>query len=133
MPKFFKYYLPPILMAVMIFSFSSIPGNDYPRVEGNGFDSSDFVNPVAHMIEYFLLSFLILRAFDQNKKMSRRKKLILALFLTLLFALSDEYHQSFVPEREGSLTDWSIDALGVLAGLGWYMNKEKWRSGKKMP
>lgn len=127
MPKFFKYYFPPILMAVLIFSFSSIPGNDYPRVEGNGFDSSDFVNPVAHMIEYFLLSFLVLRAFDQKKKLSRAKKLILALSSALLFALSDEYHQSFVPERECSFLDWSIDALGVLAGCGWYLNKEKWR------
>lgn len=126
MSKFLKYYLPPLVMAALIFTFSSIPGNDYPRIQSGGFDSSDFVNPVAHMAEYALLSFLILRAFNQNKKLSPRKKLALTLFLALLFAASDEWHQLFVPQRECSFTDWLIDGLGVLAGLGLFMRLKNW-------
>jgi VanZ family protein len=37
---------------------------------------------------------------------------------SLLFAVFDEYHQTFVPGRGGTRTDVAIDALGAsLAGL----------------
>ena len=41
-----------------------------------------------------------------------------AIAITLLWAASDEYHQSFVDGRHGSPWDVAIDAVGVgLAGL----------------
>ncbi len=113
-------------MAILIFSFSSIPCNQYPSMEKGGFDYSDITNTVAHLIEYALLSFLTLRAFDRNNKLSRRKKLVLTLFLTFLFAASDEWHQSFVPERECRWSDWLVDLLGVLTGTGLFMRLKNW-------
>jgi len=40
-----------------------------------------------------------------------------AFFLTMIYAISDEYHQSFVPGRSGNLADLVIDATGAAAGL----------------
>lgn len=37
--------------------------------------------------------------------------------LSVLYALSDEYHQTFVPGRNGTFVDLLIDASGALVGL----------------
>ncbi len=137
MPKFINYYLPPLLLAVLIFILSAIPGQDYPDLTAGGYDYSNITNFIAHIIEFGLLAFLTLRAIDpptkifggrasQNKKLSLRAKVFICLILLLLFAASDEWHQHFVPGREVRLSDWLMDALGVLAGLGFYLKRQKW-------
>lgn len=45
------------------------------------------------------------------------KLAILALFLAIAYALSDEWHQSFVPGRSATLSDVMVDASGSLIGL----------------
>ena len=45
------------------------------------------------------------------------KLAILALFLAIAYALSDEWHQSFVPGRSATLSDVMVDASGALIGL----------------
>ncbi len=42
----------------------------------------------------------------------------------ILYAVSDEVHQLFVPGRGGQLTDVIIDTAGAGAGLGIYMPYE---------
>lgn len=44
-------------------------------------------------------------------------KYLLALILTLNYGLLDEWHQTFVPGRYGTLTDASFDAIGAVIGL----------------
>lgn len=39
--------------------------------------------------------------------------LVSAAVIALVYAMVDEYHQSFVPTRHGALTDVAIDALGI--------------------
>ena len=41
-----------------------------------------------------------------------------AFVLTLLYALTDEFHQSFVPQRLPSILDLVTDAVGAAFGLG---------------
>lgn len=36
----------------------------------------------------------------------------------LLYALSDEWHQMYVPGRSPDLADWLADAVGLLTGIG---------------
>ena len=46
----------------------------------------------------------------------------------LLYAISDEYHQSFVVGRSGCVIDVLIDGVGILLGLLWwhlYMRKKE--------
>jgi VanZ family protein len=60
-----------------------------------------YQDKVFHFCTYFVLAFLwgnALRAKD-------RKRLALAIILTALYGISDEFHQSFVPGRDSSLAE----------------------------
>jgi hypothetical protein len=71
-----------------------------------------------HATEFALL-FLVLRAaLDRIAPAPPRRNIVLSLCFCILFAVSDEYHQTFVPERNGTWTDVAIDGLGAcLAAL----------------
>ena len=73
---------------------------------------------VAHFTEYAILGFLAARAFRTSPRpaISRRWFLISAA-LVVVFALLDEYHQSFVPNRTGTIYDSFIDMVGGLTAL----------------
>jgi len=58
-----------------------------------------------------------------------KKAIISSAIIAMLYAFSDEYHQTFVFGREGKLKDVGIDSIGILlSGLMWYYkNKLKVR------
>lgn len=68
------------------------------------------------MIEYALLYFLLFRALyvGRKKNSETNKTLIVAFLFAVLYAVSDEIHQSFIPTREGRLRDVLIDTSGIL-------------------
>ncbi len=69
---------------------------------------------VLHMMEYAGLYFWLFRAFTSTvTKAPVSEKLTLALFVTILYAISDEIHQTFIPLREGISRDVAIDAIGT--------------------
>lgn len=71
-----------------------------------------------HFSEYAILSLLAARAFITSSRAGlRRSWFIAALLLVCLYALSDEYHQSFVPSRTASIYDSLIDMMGGLTAL----------------
>lgn len=113
--KIFKYWLPPILWASFIFFLSSLtPG----RVAGIAWIDL-VVKKSAHMFEYAVLWVLLYRA-SQKKYTS--------LLLTVIYAVTDEYHQSFVPGRHSAFMDIGFDALGgTIAMIG------TWRLLPKAP
>jgi len=97
-------WLPAITLMAVIFGLSSIPSQEMPN-----FGLWDFVvKKGAHMLGYGLLAF----AYWYGMRFDKRRW-VLALLLALLYALTDEYHQSFVPGRHPS---W-LDAL-VIDGSG---------------
>jgi len=60
----------------------------------------------------------------------RWRSAALALLITIAYAISDEFHQSFVPNRTGSPFDVVIDATGavaVLLGLRWFHSRSSGR------
>jgi VanZ family protein len=71
------------------------------------------VRKCGHVTEYFILGLLLFHAFEidpaTRKLLSRA---FYSLVIVVIFALSDEYHQSFVATRTASLVDVSIDAFG---------------------
>ena len=77
-----------------------------------------FTRKIAHFTEYAILGFLAARAFrtSPNLAISRRWFWISAA-LIVVYALVDEYHQSFVPSRTASIFDSFIDMSGGLAAL----------------
>ena len=68
-----------------------------------------------HIIEYVILYFLLFRAlYVGRKKNSEINKILIVTFLfAVLYAISDEIHQAFVPTREGRLRDVLIDTFGI--------------------
>jgi VanZ family protein len=53
-----------------------------------------------------------------------------SLALAMLYALTDEFHQSFVPSRTASLHDCAIDSAGALIALTfiWWYQRRKQKS-----
>ena len=72
-----------------------------------------------HVAEYFILGFLLFRAFRGGSKELRIPRWAFSSFFVLVFyAASDELHQSYVSTRTASLYDVGIDMLGGIIALG---------------
>ncbi len=108
--KLVKLWLPVAVWAGVIFYFSGIPDLK------TGLEYDFFLRKIAHMAEYFILTFLLYRALSGSCKMSQNRLLITAAGLALFYAATDELHQNFVAGRCGCVSDWLIDALGI---IGW--------------
>ena len=114
MKQRFKLWLPAIIWMVVIFFFSSRPINN----PSPNFSWLDFVfKKTCHLGEYAILDGLIFRAVSQKGQYTYKKIFISAFIIGLLYALTDEWHQTFVVGREGTLRDVGFDSLGMIAGL----------------
>jgi VanZ family protein len=130
-----KYWLPVCAWAGLIFFFSTdhfsfdhtaqifgfvfswllpaIPTEDIAPVHGA-------MRKLGHWSEYFVLAVLVLRALrnETGKKWELRDAALTLVFI-LVYALSDEWHQTFVPSRTASFGDVMIDVLGGICGIFW--------------
>jgi VanZ family protein len=114
-------WLPTAVLMVIIFTLSATPSQDLPN-----FGLWDFiVKKGAHMLGYALLAVSIWYAEGFN-----RHRGWLALGLAVIYALTDEFHQSFVPGRHPSVVD-ALGFDGVGAGIGllvsWSVKKKEVR------
>ncbi len=109
-----KYAPLATLCAVLIVYISSLPDHS---LLGNGSLNDQIISNLAHVPAYALLAFLWLKAFDR-KENKDGFLLVNALILIglIIFAVSDEIHQSFVPGRTASFMDIGLDFLGIFFG-----------------
>ena len=85
-----------------------------------------FVRKAAHFTEYAVLALLAARAFiTSTRPWLSRRWFAFALLLVVLYALGDEFHQSFVPTRTGSIYDSLIDITGGFVALVCYGLKRR--------
>ena len=76
------------------------------------------VRKAAHFTEYALLALLAARAFRTSAREALRRRWWLASFaLVACVALADEYHQSFLPSRTGTIYDSLLDMAGGATAL----------------
>ncbi len=75
-------------------------------------DATWSVTKLAHIFEYAVLTLLLIRALDAHR-LARSRVLLVAAMLAVMYAVSDEYHQSFVPNRHPSPVDIVIDSVGI--------------------
>lgn len=123
MKKFFKFWLPVLIWAGIIFWLSSIPNLE------SGLEQDFILRKIVHVLEYAILAFLLIRAISTQ---DWKKAIIFSAIIAFLYALSDEYHQSFVFGREGSLWDVGVDSIGIILILIlWYNKKVKGRLNSK--
>jgi len=73
---------------------------------------------VEHSTEYLGLAVLMARALNNGlRRPVRARTLLLSFLLCVGYAISDEVHQKFVPNRFADVTDVLSDAVGAGAGL----------------
>lgn len=113
MKKIMSFWLPPVLWMGLIFFLSS-----FHKLQASPVGWQDFVvRKLAHLGEYAALCFLFYRGLRNTTKVSLAKVLLLAFFMTVLYALSDEYHQTFINGRTGRFFDIWVDSFGAIGGL----------------
>lgn len=93
-----------------------------------------FIRKGAHFAEYAVLALLAARAFASSAKPVLRRRWLPASFaLVAVCALLDEYHQSFVAARTGTIYDSLIDMSGgatALALAAWWSYGSKHKAAK---
>ncbi len=143
--KIFSWLLVLAWMAV-IFSFSAQPASQsrdlskgvtaiviqwaeqlFPDTPIDIADVHGMMRKKAHVVIYFVLGVLVLRALYQSG-VTGKKAFILALGICVLYAALDETHQYFVPGRGAQLSDVALDTLGSFLGINGYL---LWRKTRK--
>ena len=109
MKNYIINHMPWQLLLLAIFIQSSI-GN--MNIIDLGFS---FQDKLFHFIVFGVLAILMARSFKKSKfKFFNKYYYILAIILTCLYGMMDEYHQYFVPGRFSTVGDWLADLLGAI-------------------
>jgi len=110
--RFAVYQLPFILYAGLIVLLSSMSKPPMPKFGIPNFDK------YIHVVEYGVFCALAIRAIARIPlKIHRALIYLAALVVSCGFALSDEWHQSFVPGRHFDLYDLLADAIGIVLAI----------------
>lgn len=104
-----KAWLPAIFWMGLIFFLSSLPRVTVFRQPLIMF----LITKTGHLLEYGILFILVYRANRVTFSLSFSKTIFLSFIFTLIYAISDEIHQLYVPTREGTIRDVFIDGLGA--------------------
>lgn len=100
-----------------------------PNAELNMNRMNHLLRKNAHFFAYLVLGVLVMNALNRSG-VRGAKKILLALIFCVLYAISDEFHQLFVPGRGAQVKDVLIDSAGAVVGIGlyWLINfgKNSW-------
>ena len=132
--NFVRFWVPLILWMLFIFSASTdvmsaentsrflVPFLRWlkPDISVAAVETIHFlIRKAAHVAEYAIFAALLWRAVHHGTKLraGSRFEAVLVFLLAMLYAASDEFHQSFVKSRGPSLGDVMIDGGGILLGI----------------
>lgn len=110
--RFLYLWLPLLVWMGLIFYLSAQPDLPHPGV--GWWDL--VVSSGGHAFLFGVLTILSMRVLD-----GRRHAALIALALAALYALSDEWHQTFVPGRYADPWDLLCDGLGAVLALGLWL------------
>ena len=99
----------------LIWFLSSYPSD---AIVDTGLSFDDMLKESLHLIEFGCLSLLWVIALKANKRLNPKTNLAAAI-VSILYALADEIHQSFVPQRSATIIDFIKDFIGIT--LTWYL------------
>ncbi len=102
-----RFWIPAALWAALIFAVSARSSVPVPGAWGG--------DKVMHFGAYAVLGWLLAYGAQRSGVAP-----VWPVLVGLLYAASDEWHQSFVPGRSVEAADWIADALGVAAGVWGY-------------
>lgn len=104
-------FVPALLCMAVIFELSSRSTLPKPRNL-----SSEALSLGGHFGAYAVLAVCLWWALGMAD-LASGKRALLAFAGAVLYGVSDEWHQSFVPGRTPDPRDIAVDAIGALAGL----------------
>jgi VanZ family protein len=115
-------WVPPLFFMIVIFIFSSQPGDNLP----NFLSWDRVIKKMGHAIGYGLLALSYFHYLKYDKG-----KYWLAWLMALVFSVTDEFHQSFVPGRHPSAIDVLVfDNFGAMFGLLLYFMVKSFRASR---
>jgi phosphate butyryltransferase len=106
-----------ILVCIVIFLFSNQAGEESSKI------SNDLiVRKMGHFSEYMILGFFSFSYLSNifmkvNSHGNYKKTVILSQIFSVVYASTDEFHQTFVVGRDGNVIDVLIDSSGALVGI----------------
>ena len=143
---FVKYWFPVLVWMGVIFSASSdrmslehssriigpIVRYLFPHLSNEAVRATVFtVRKFAHLTEYAILAVLLWQTQDKPIRGALRpwkpSTAWFALSIATLYAVTDEFHQTFVPTRQGSVWDVLLDSAGAATGLFFVWCWKRWR------
>ena len=80
-------------------------------------DANNLFRKCSHAVCYLILSILV---FNLIVRLTNKKILIYNIYsfsISLIYACTDEYHQTFVSGRSGQFSDIIVDTIGIIIGL----------------
>ena len=108
----------------LIFISSSIPMDKDAAAPKFIISLDPTLQNLLHIPVFGLLAFLWLKSFAKHSILASTK-VIITLIVTILFGCLDEFHQTFVSGRYGSLTDILLNIVGIITGTVIYLQREK--------
>lgn len=93
-----------ILIAIVIFYMSTKTSKSLPSVGSNSY------SVFYHLLAFFFLAFFLSISLVKRK---RKGFILISITIAILYGLSDEIHQFFVPGRSCTLQDAFTDIVGV--------------------
>lgn len=116
--------IPVALVMGIIFFLSHQKGSSLPL------PSIPYIDKLAHFLIYSLLAGTALFAFPSSMRLGHpERKVVAVMIFCLIYGITDELHQAFIPERDASIWDLFADFLGGAATvLFWY--RQQWLKPK---
>ena len=120
--RFLWAWGPATVWATVIFSLSSVRWTDAPI----GFEIND------KLVHFGIFAVFGITLAHAGGRMPGRLGHGALLAMGILYALSDEFHQSFVPGRTPSLGDLVADTVGLAVGYAGFFASTTWRGTRSM-
>lgn len=102
--KYYCFLAAPLVWMAVIFYFSGVHNLEF-QGELSAYDY--VLRKIAHVAEYAILAILLRLSMGAKQTFT----------VGILYAMSDELHQYYVPTRSGRPSDVLIDAMGLVVGL----------------
>ena len=97
---------------LLIICFSHIPQDGISEI----ISGPDNIDIFFHFVEYLILGFLLFQSITTDDFFTINSTYG-SILIGILFAISDEFHQSFVPGRHMSMFDIISDSVGLVSGI----------------
>jgi VanZ family protein len=118
------FWVPLVAWLLVIHNLSATPSTEMPTID------IPHADKIFHVVEYFVLGILLIRAFDKSGfNVSLAKLTVLAIIIALCYGVLDELYQRSIPGRECDIFDFIADSAGAIIGIFLYMTDTKERRG----